>query len=167
MPIIEPLISGDAYLAAYYSRLKQKTSDLTVALGAVRSSKFTALLAEADNRRDGSFMGFRNYVSAYLYHPDEKLVQAARVLETLIDTHGVTLYNYGYAAETSQLNALLEDLKSPAAQEAITAIQATFWAEGLMQASRNLKRCINKKWPRKPPGTCRSYPGQKMRSSNI
>ncbi len=145
LPIIELLLTADAYLTAYYARLKKRINDLTIALGVVRSSKFTTLLADADTRRDRYFLGFRNYVSAYLYHPDEKLVQAARLLDTLIETHGATLYNYGYAAETSQLNALLEDLKSTTAQAAITTIQATFWVEILVQAQQEFESIYQQK----------------------
>lgn len=139
VPLIAPLSQSDALLGALYPALQQRTNDLSAALGLMRTSKFTVLLFEADKNRDESFLGLRNYVTAFTFHKDRQLARAARELETLIQNRGISLQTFGYGEESSQLNGLLADLKNPAAQEAIATINAGYWAESLEQAQQEFE----------------------------
>jgi hypothetical protein len=145
LALLQSLIPDDDYLAAIYNRLEEIAGKLSAALGVIRGSKYTIMLAERDGKRDQLFVGFRDYVNAFTYHFDELIVQAARLLQALIEVRGVTLYKYSYAAETSQLNGLFEDLKNPEAQQAIALIKAEFWVEALQQAQQDFEALYQQK----------------------
>lgn len=145
LPIIESLMPADAFLAEIKPIVEQKTTDLSIAIGTNRSSKFTPILMGRDNNRDLRFLGFRNYVITYTYHIDENMVQAAQVLEKIIQTRGFSLHTYGYAEETSSLKSLIEDLKTPAAKKAIATINAQPWVESVESAHKDFEEIYQQK----------------------
>ncbi|MBN2093547.1 hypothetical protein JW964_28250 [candidate division KSB1 bacterium] len=145
LPIIEPLVSEDPFLTEMKPMVEQKTTDLSIAIGTNRSSKFTPILNDRDIKRDLRFLGFRNYVITYTYHIDENMVQAAQVLEKIIQTRGFSLHTYGYAEETSSLKSLIEDLKTPAAQKAIATINAQPWVEWVESAQKDFEAAYQQK----------------------
>lgn len=145
LPILEAIIPDDVLLRDLYPRLHELTNDLSRALGLGRTSKFTTRLLEADNQRDRLFLGLRHLVVGFTFHPDQQLARAARVLETLIQSRGVSLQTYGYIEESSQLNGLLADLKSPAAQQAIATIQLEFMVDVLAQAQEEFEAIYQQK----------------------
>lgn len=145
LTIASSLIHQDEFLASIYPLLQRENDNLSMALGQVRGSKFTSLLAERDSLRDRLFMGFRYYITAFTFHPDEKIANAAQFLENLVEKRGVTLYNLGYTEETSQLNGLLNDLKSPDAQAALVLIQDNYWVTTLTNAQQEFEALYQEK----------------------
>jgi len=145
LPIVAPLASEDPFVAEMKPKIDKKTTELSIATGNSRGSKFTPILTECDNQRDLRFLGLRNYVITYTYHTDENVVQAAQVLEKLILTRGFSLHSFGYAEETSSLKSLLEDFKTPAAQQAITTINAQLWVEWLEKAQQAFEEIYQQK----------------------
>lgn len=142
---IKPLVPADPFLTEFCPRLEKGTSDLSQALVMTRGSVFTPQIYERDSYRDRRFLGLKNYVLAFTYHPDEKLATAAEELLALIEARGPALYNYGYTEETAQLSGLLDDLQTPKAQAAIALIQTDFWVTVLSQAQRNFETLYQQK----------------------
>ncbi len=145
LPIIEPLIPEDAFLAEMKLIVEEKSTDFSVAIGTNRSSKFTPVLMGRDNNRDLRFLGMRNYVITFTYHIDENMAQAAQMLEKIIQTRGFSLHTYGYAEETSSLKSLIEDLKTPAAKKAIATINAQPWVEWVESAQTDFEEVYQQK----------------------
>lgn len=145
LPIIELITQDEPLLKVLYPRLQDRINDLSLALGLSRTSKFTDQLFAADEKRDKFFMGFKNLVTCFTFHPDPAISQAGRVLELLIQKRGTTLYSFGYVEETSQLNGLLEDLKNPEAQQAIAVINAGFWTDALEKSQHEFEAIYQQK----------------------
>jgi hypothetical protein len=145
LAIIKPLLKIDELLASVYQLLEKAGASLATALGIGRGSEYTSKLVNADGARDRAFVGFRDYVGAITYYPLEKEATAALVLQAVIEARGNQLYSESYAIETSQLNSLLDDLKNPAAREAITLINGSSWLEHLTKTQDNFEAIFQQK----------------------
>jgi predicted nucleotidyltransferase len=84
-------------------------------------------------------------VLTYTYHIDENMVQAAQVLEKIIQTRGFSLHAFGYAEETLSLKNLLEDFKTPAVKQAIATINAQLWVEWVEKAQKDFEELYQQK----------------------
>ncbi len=145
LPFIKLLIAMDSFLAEFYPKIERKMNDLSQALVMIRGSVFTPQIADSDTWRDRRFLGLRYYITAFTFHPDEKIAQAAEYLLAIIDARGSTLYTYGYAEETAQLNGLLEDLETPKAKEAIALIKGESWVNDVAAAQKNFEALYHQK----------------------
>jgi len=145
LPIFEPLVEGDEFLSGIVPRLRRRNGDLSKALSLIRSSQYTSQLSNSDTTRDQYYISFKSYVSAFLFHPDEEKVQAAKLIDTQIQASGPSLYRLGYAEETTQLNGLLASFQTPAAQAALKLIGADYWLDLLTKAQQAFEALYQQK----------------------
>jgi hypothetical protein len=144
-PVVEPLLATDNYLTDLTPKIDAGINQLANALGIEKGSPFTERQMKADNERDKQYIGARNFIEALVPHPDPAIAQAAQLLDGLFEARDKSLYGFGYAAETSQLNNLLKDLESDAAENAIATINAGIWIDLLKQNQLEFEKVYKEK----------------------
>ena len=100
--------SEDQYLVQTIkdiSSLNQKMTE-TLKEEIVRST-----LAPLDAVRDQSARVIFLEIKAKLLWPDKEIVAAAKAVQKILDNYGMEMLNLSYSAESSNINALLDDLK--------------------------------------------------------
>lgn len=68
-----------------------------------RSNPITKELLQLDESRDNSIYGIAGMISAYLYHYDEAISGAARLLADNLKLYGSGIAKLNYQMETTQL----------------------------------------------------------------
>jgi len=124
-------LPDNEYLMKLCTLIIVANSDLRRGLGRTFNSEFTSVLMLADEKRDNSFIGLRDYIHACCNSGDTLKDKAAKDLSLILENVGNTIYSLPYAAETTKLDVLFEDLSTPAAKEALATIMATEWLERL------------------------------------
>ncbi len=124
-------VSENEYLMKLCVFILEANSDLRKGLGRTFNSAFTSVLLLADERRDGSFIGLRDYIHACCNSGDDVKDEAARNLFIIVEAVGNTIYALPFAAETTKMDVLFEKFDAPVAREAISTIAATDWLERL------------------------------------
>jgi hypothetical protein len=145
LPILEPLVEGDEFLSGIAPRLRRQNDSLAKALTLIRSSQYTSQLSNSDTTRDQYYISLKNFVSAFLFHPDEEKAQAAKLIDTQIQASDPSLYRLGYAEETAQLNGLLASLQMPEARAALKLIGADYWVDLLIEAQQAFEALYQQK----------------------
>jgi len=138
-------LNVDAFASALLAKIDEWWQQLGRALGREQGSNFTPVLAEKDTGRDTAFLSFRDYTDVYVNSPDVAKAAAAVLLVGLIEKYGRSLYNEGYAIETTKLNLLLADLQSDEAQQAIATIGAGDWFTNLQTAQADFESAYQAK----------------------
>jgi len=116
------------------------TEKLNVSLGKslavankTQSSQFTARLRLTDDRRDNSFVAFRNLMEASTHRRDESLVKTADQICRTIKSHSWTLYTRGYKVQSAKMASLIKELDLPANQELIGQLEASSWYADMVE----------------------------------
>lgn len=117
----------DAFLKDLCNNLLSANTEMERALGKNLSSSFTNLLIEADENRDGSYLGFNNYVSAYTFSKNQEKAEAASKVYSIIENIGGKVVSLGYLAETTKLNTLISELEKPEILQALDLFGGTEW----------------------------------------
>ena len=138
-------VSDNAYLMKLCALIIEANSDLRRGLGRTFNSAFTSVLLVADEKRDGSFMGLRDYIHACCNSGDDVKDEAARNLSAIVEAVGNTIYALPFAAETTKLDVLFEKFDGPAAREAIATIMATDWLERLKARQDDFEKVYQSK----------------------
>lgn len=136
-------LADNPYVVTICTLIGKSNSDLSKSLGRTLISDYTSQLFIKDQARDNAFIGFRDFISALTHSNNEGKKAAAIILASIFETVGNTIYALGYAVETSKMNSLILNLKTPSAQQAIETIGASDWFEQLsttQEAFENLNK---------------------------
>lgn len=121
----------DEYLMKLCSYILEANVDLRKGLGRTFNNEFTSVLLVADEKRDGAFLGLRDYIHACCNSGEDAKEEAAKKLSDLLSAVGNTINRMAYAAETTKMDVLFERLNSAVAQESLGIIKANDWLERL------------------------------------
>lgn len=138
-------VSDNAYLMKLCAFILEANSDLRRGLGRTFNSEFTSALLLADEKRDGAFIGLRDYIHACCNYGDAAKEDAARNLSLIVEAVGNTIYALPFAAETTKLDVLFEKFDAPAAREAIATITAADWLDRLKARQDDFEKVYQSK----------------------
>jgi hypothetical protein len=133
LALVERFNTADSPLKAFIDACQSTYDAFVQALEGDEKNPYTLVLVEDDNLRDNMFLGFRTYVKAFIYHPDEAMAAAARKLMEVIRLYGYSAQRMGYKAETAAFNLLITDMVANYAAE-ITLLGADAWFTLLQQS---------------------------------
>ncbi len=136
---------ADEHILKLCTHILEANSDLRKGLGRTFNLEFTSVLLVADEKRDGSFIGLRDYIHACCNSGDDVKEEAANKLSDLLSAVGNTIYRMAYATETTKMDVLFERLNSPAAQESLGIIKATDWLERLKARQADFEKVYQSK----------------------
>lgn len=111
--------SADAHFTGILGKLKPASLNLTKAINRIKAE---SNLEEKDDARDSKLRAVNYLVLGFMHHPDTSVSSAAQSIGKLIDHYGIDIINENYAAESSLIESLLNDLAEANIQTAITAI---------------------------------------------
>ncbi|HZK96489.1 MAG TPA: DUF6261 family protein [Prolixibacteraceae bacterium] len=138
-------VSDNEYLMKLCAFILEANNDLRKGLGRTFNSEFTSSLLLADEKRDGSFIGLRDYIHACCNSGDDLKDEAARSLSLIVEAVGNTIYALPFAAETTKLDVLFEKFDGPAAREALATIAATDWLERVKARQADFEKVYQSK----------------------
>jgi len=124
-------IGDNEYLMKLCELLIVANQQLCIGLGRTFNSEFTSVLLLADEKRDNSFIGLRDYIRACCNSGDDVKEKVAYNLNAILESVGHNLHRLPYAIESTKLDVLFEKLGTPVAQESLATIMATDWLERL------------------------------------
>jgi hypothetical protein len=102
-----------------------------------RGNLLTADLEALDTRRDAAITGLRLAATAFTYHFDATISNAATVIASGIDKHGTSLARLNYIAETEVIESLVADCTTNAEMTtAIATLQLQAWVAELDAANK-------------------------------
>lgn len=125
--------------------IQRDVDDMQRALGRVKSSDFTDLLAERDSARDDAFVALRDFAKAQSKRANAAVAEAGATIYGLFKLRGLSLYRKGYTEQTAGLNLLFDDLATGEAQSALTTINGGDWLADLQAAQAAFEDAINEK----------------------
>ena len=136
-------LADNPYVVTLGTLIAKSNADLSDTLGKTSGSEYTSKLLVYDQDRDHAFIGFRDYVSSFTHDKNEVKKVAAIALASIIENIGNRIYSLGYAVESSKMNSLISNLRTPQAQQDIDTIGAGEWFEQLttsQEAFENLHK---------------------------
>ena len=136
---------NDEYLMKLCMLLIAANDDLRKGLGRTFNSEFTSALLLADEKRDGAFIGLRDYIHACCNSGDDAKEEAAYNLSAIVEAVGNNLQRLPYATESTKLDVLFEKFDGPVAREALATITATDWLERLKARQADFEKVYQSK----------------------
>ena len=143
--ILESDLSHDSFISLVLGPLKANISKFSEAISKVTNKEYTLKVGKADNTRDGSFIGYRDYCKAFTNSPDKKMRAAAQRLVKLIKQAGWTLYKDGDTVESAKMNSLITKLKSEEYSKDIDTINSRTWFDNLVKDQLNFEAVVQEK----------------------
>ncbi len=102
-----------------------------------RGNLLTTELQALDTRRDDALNGLRLTATAFTYHFDPAVKNAAVIVAAAIDKYGAGLARLNYVAETEVIESLVADVNSNAElAAAIAALKLENWVTELQTANQ-------------------------------
>ena len=133
-------LADNPYVVTLGTLIAKSNADLSVSLGKTLGSEYTSKLLIQDQDRDHAFIGFRDFVSSFTHDKNVEKKGAAIILASIIENVGNTIYMLGYAVESSKMNSLITNLRTPQAQQAIETIGAGDWFEQLTTSQETFEK---------------------------
>ncbi|RYZ22647.1 MAG: hypothetical protein EOO16_08305 [Chitinophagaceae bacterium] len=101
------------------------------------SSRLTEELVALDEERDALYTGLLAFCNSFSYHSDADIRKAGTDLQHALGVYGsaTEVTRQGYAAESTDINALLDDLSRPELAAAVARIGASVWTVPLKTAN--------------------------------
>lgn len=90
----------------------KENKGLSLSIGTVRSSKYAALLEEADDLRDRLLTGLTKVTKASMLRGDNSVAESATEAYRTIEAHGLGLKRKGYQSESAGIDSLTHELSS-------------------------------------------------------
>ncbi|MBL4561516.1 MAG: hypothetical protein JKX79_11100 [Labilibaculum sp.] len=112
--------SADTYLTSIIEKIRVINTSLIEAL---RRLKIYSQMAEKDHARDMTIRALFKLVEGYVYIPIAEMQEAALVVENVLEQYGLNIQNEDYAAESADIESLLNDLSKPDVVLAIAKLQ--------------------------------------------
>ncbi|WP_282125902.1 DUF6261 family protein [Marinifilum flexuosum] len=124
--------SVDVYLTELINTIRGYCTSLTEALNRL---KVYSQMAEKDNIRDMAIKSLFKLVEGYTHIPIAEINEAAKVVANVLEQYGMDIRNDDYAAETAEVNSLLNDLSKPEVVAAIAKLQGAAEIIAVLTAS--------------------------------
>ncbi len=134
--IITYLIGADLeglQITSPVEKLNNKVEEALAAANRTTASGFTERICQLDNRRDESFVAFRNFMEASTHRRDEAIVNAAEQICRIIRTHNWSLYSRGYKIQSAKMASLLKELNQSENQALILQLEAASWYSEMLE----------------------------------
>ncbi|MEL6562019.1 MAG: DUF6261 family protein [Bacteroidota bacterium] len=128
-------ISHD-FLNVVISLLLIDVENLKLAIQAIRLNALVKLVAQADAVRDDLFLSFRDIVDA-ARRRSKVFLDAHNLVFPQIEKAGNRLYQLGYMEKSGRLQALIDELKKPAYQNALLTMKVDDLFLELVEAHDN------------------------------
>ncbi len=123
-------LSDDSFLASLFVEIKACSANLTTA---IKRTKVSSSLDEADSVRDEAVRSLGNALSGYASLPIASKKDAAEKLLEVYKKYGKNIVSANYASESSLIESLLEDLGSEDLRACIEAL------DGVPEIIQNLR----------------------------
>ena len=123
-------LSDDSFLAALFGEIKASSANLTTA---IKRTKVSSSLDEADSVRDEAVRSLGNALSGYASLPIASKKDAAEKLLEVYKKYGKNIVNANYASESSLIESLLEDLEAEKFKACIELL------DGVAEIIKNLR----------------------------
>jgi len=121
--ILKAFAQNDWSSDTYLTPVIEKTSVVNTSLiEALRRLKVYSQMAEKDDVRDVSIRALFKLVEGYVYFPDAAIQEAALVVKNVLEQYGLSIQNEDYAAESADIESLLNDLSKPNVAAAIAKL---------------------------------------------
>jgi hypothetical protein len=108
-------------------------------INAMKKSDYTALIAAADGRVDSCLTGMNATIAAAQHSPDPDIVMAAQSLYNRFQAFG-NIRKKNYEAETTDVNLLLADLRSPTYALKVNLVGLPSWVVELTAAEAEFEK---------------------------
>ncbi len=115
----EESLASDEYLSVIMPEINELSKNMTTAYN---QDKIKSEFEEADIVRDEAVRSLGSLIEGYASFPLEAKRTAAKAIKAVFDKYGKKIVNSSYAAETGQINSLLEDLSAESLAESIAAL---------------------------------------------
>lgn len=97
-------------------------------------------VAEADEKRDKSFVSIRNFLNGYRQVPSAIHADKAEELFTILKGFGTDIERLNYAEETAQMKKLIEEFDKEANKEKLTALSLATAFEELKKHQQDFEK---------------------------
>lgn len=111
--------SADSYMTLQIGKLTNYNDQITEAL---KEKAAHSVLGPIDENRDNLLRVIFHEVDAKELWPNATISEAASLVAAELDKYGFEIINLGYAIESANINALLQDLKKPEVTAAIAIL---------------------------------------------
>jgi hypothetical protein len=108
-------------------------------INAMKKSDYTAKIAAADNRVDRCLTGMNATIAAALHSPDPDIAAAAQSLYNRFQAFG-SIRKKNYEAETTDVNLLLADLRTPEYALKVNLVGLPSWVVELTAAEAEFEK---------------------------
>ena len=125
--------STDVYMTTQIGKLRGNNKLMTEALN---EKVAYSILAPIDDKRDSLLRVIFHEADAKELWPDAAIGQAASVVAAELDKYGFEIIDMGYATESANINALLQDLKKPEVRAAIAKLRDLKYLIGKLEAAQ-------------------------------
>ncbi|RYZ23420.1 MAG: hypothetical protein EOO16_04930 [Chitinophagaceae bacterium] len=126
-----------AALSDAVAALRARLGDLNALYQSDPQAQQAEALLETDEERDRLVVGLYTFCNAFTYLKDPALRDAGKLLVNTIEVYGTgsDIANQGNAAETTQVESLLADLRKPAQAAAVALLRAELFTTPLEAAN--------------------------------
>lgn len=121
------------------NQLKEQITQAEAAQIQIRKSEHTQTLAMLDQKRDDLYRGLTLRVQSESFSPTEAVRTAAQKVSLVTDTYG-NFITHNYEKETTEIQNLIDDLKSPTYFPAVQTIGLAPWVTWLENANNEFHR---------------------------
>lgn len=132
--------TGQPYFKASLQEAGDENTKLSLSIGTVRSSKFSEILENSDNKRDRILSGLTQVTKASMLREDADIAGKATEVYRVIKAHGLDLKNKNYQSESAGIDSLINELNSPSMKPMVDSLpESKAFLFELMPANENFK----------------------------
>ncbi|RYY93394.1 MAG: hypothetical protein EOO11_19790, partial [Chitinophagaceae bacterium] len=141
LAIIDSVADHPHALADAVRALKTVSISLEALHKSDPSSLMTAEILALDEERGDLYTGLLGHCRNLAFHSNPDMVEAGRILMHILDVYGNSeeVTKQSYAAESTDIDSLLDDLARPEAASALRLSGATMWSEPLFVSNGRFK----------------------------
>ncbi|HLV30712.1 MAG TPA: DUF6261 family protein [Chitinispirillaceae bacterium] len=144
--IVEKYLSGNEFVAGIVAKIKVELENIKAASARGRSSSYTELIAEKDQKRDERYNGLVCLIkSKMLMTDDPDVTRAAEVVLHSIEKLGTGVVSKSYSRQTQLLSVLFQELESEQVAAAITTLNIETEVGLLRTAQQEFEDAVQKK----------------------
>lgn len=125
--------------------IRTDIAQVEAALSRESASEYTAQLAQQDQIRDDAFIALRDFAKANSNRGNAEISQAGKLIYSIFETRGLTLYSRGYTDQSAGMNLLLEDLSTDEARNALDEMGGMAWYDELQLAQDSFEQLVREK----------------------
>ena len=125
--------------------IRTDIAQVEAALSREAASEYTAQLAQQDQIRDDAFIALRDFAKANCNRGNAEISQAGKLIYSIFETRGLTLYSRGYTDQSAGMNLLLEDLSTDEARNALDEMGGMAWYDELQLAQDSFEQLVREK----------------------